>query len=149
MKSNNIWFAPFDVSEINERAKNTLSDHLGIVFTEKGDDYLAATMPVDARTIQPMGILHGGASCALAETIGSAAANYCIDQKKQVCVGVDININHIRPVNSGTITAIAKPFHLGKTTQVWEIKLYNDQQQLIAISRLTMAIVFHKKEAVV
>ncbi len=141
MKSNSIWFSSFDVAEINERAKNTLSDHLGIVFTEKGDDYLVATMPVDSRTTQPMGILHGGASCALAETIGSAAANYCIDQKSNVCVGVDININHIRPVKSGIVTAIAKPFHLGKTTQVWEIKIYDTHQKLIAISRLTMAVI--------
>lgn len=141
MQAKPIWFIPFSIEEINSRAKNTLSEHLGIEFIEAGDNHLSATMPVDARTTQPMGILHGGASCALAETVGSAAANYCIDQTTHVCVGLDININHMRPVRSGIVTAVAKPFHLGKTTQVWEIKLYNEQKNLIAISRLTMAIV--------
>lgn len=136
-----IWLTPIGVEEINKRAKNTLSDHLGIVFTEIGDDFLTATMPVDARTVQPMGVLHGGASCALAETVGSAAANYCVDQTTKVCVGLDININHVRPVRIGMVTGIARPFHLGKTTQVWEIKIYNEQKQLVAISRLTMAVI--------
>ncbi len=139
-----IWFTPFSIDEINRRARNTLSDHLGIEFTEAGDDYLTARMSVDARTVQPMGILHGGASCALAETVGSAAANYCIDQTKQISVGLEINVNHIRPVRSGLVTAIAKPFHLGKTTQVWEIKIYNEQKKLVAISRLTMCVMDKK-----
>jgi uncharacterized protein (TIGR00369 family) len=135
-----IWKISISVEEINHRCRNSLCDHLGIVFTEVGDNHLTATMPVDRRTNQPMGILHGGASCALAETVGSAAANYCIDPDK-VAVGLDININHMRSVNSGIVSAIAKPLHLGKTTQVWEIKIYNEAKQLIAAARLTMAII--------
>lgn len=136
-----IWITPLNLSEVNKRARSTLSDHLGIEFTEVGDDHLTASMPVDERTCQPMGILHGGASCALAETVGSAAANYCVDQSQKVCVGLDINANHLRPVRSGsTITAVAKPLHLGKTTQVWEIKITNESKQLVSVARLTMAI---------
>ena len=137
-----IWITPLSLDEINKRARNTLCDHLGIEFTEVGDDHLTASMPVDERTCQPMGILHGGATCALAETVGSAAANYCIDQSQKVCVGLDINANHLRPVRSGSIShAVAKPLHLGKTTQVWEIKIYNESKQLISVSRLTMAVI--------
>lgn len=137
-----IWITPLSLDEINKRARNTLCDHLGIEFTEVGDDHLTASMPVDERTCQPMGILHGGATCALAETVGSAAANYCIDQSQKVCVGLDINANHLRPVRSGSIIhAVAKPLHLGKTTQVWEIKIYNESKQLISVSRLTMAVI--------
>lgn len=135
-----IWTTYATTEELNKRNKETLSEHLGIVFTEVGDDFLAATMPIDKRTIQPMGILHGGASCVLAETIGSAAANYCIDQKLQAAVGLDININHIRSAKEGFVTAVAKPLHLGKSTQVWEIRIYDEKKFLIAISRLTMAI---------
>ncbi|MBI5272607.1 MAG: hotdog fold thioesterase [Chlamydiia bacterium] len=141
---NKIWVTPLDLAELNSRAKNTLSEHLGISFTDVGQDSLTATMPVDVRTVQPMGLLHGGASCALAETVGSAAANYCIDQTQKVCVGLDININHLAPVRSGFVTAIAKPLHLGKTTQVWEIELFNDQKRRIAVSRLTLAILEKK-----
>ena len=136
-----IWITPLNLDEINKRAQNTLSDHLSIEFIEVGDGHLTASMPVDHRTCQPMGILHGGASCALAETVGSAAANYCVDQNQKVCVGLDINANHIRPVHSGTsVTAVAKPLHLGKSTQVWEIRIYNESKQLVSVSRLTMAI---------
>ncbi len=138
---------PVTVEEINQRAKHSLSDHLGIEFTEIGDEHLSATMPVDQRTMQPMGILHGGASCALAETVGSAAANYCVDQKEKVCVGLDININHLRPVRSGLVTGIAKPLHIGKTTHVWEIKIYNEEKSLVSVSRLTMAVVEKKTPA--
>ena|SRR3990167_9879259 len=140
MTKQSIWITPLDLEDINLRAQNTLSDHLGIKFIEVGENYLTASMPVDSRTVQPMGILHGGASCALAETVGSAAANYCIDQNLAVCVGLDINCNHIRPVHSGTVIAVAKPFHLGKITQVWGIKIFNEQKKLICISRLTMAV---------
>lgn len=135
-----IWSVPISVEDVNERARESLSDHLGIEFTEAGDDFLAAKMPIDRRTIQPMGIMHGGASCVLAETVGSAAANYCIDPTYKVCVGLDININHIRSVRSGFVTGIAKPLHLGKTTQVWEIKIYNELKQLVSAARLTMAV---------
>ena len=136
-----IWVTPFTLEEVNRRCSNSLSDHLGILFTEIGKDYLKASMPIDKRTLQPMGILHGGASAALAETVGSAAANYCLDQSLYLAVGLDLNINHIRSVKSGLIKAVAKPFHLGKTTQVWEIRLENEEGKLIAISRLTMAVI--------
>lgn len=139
-----IWVMAVSVEEMNRRGKGTLSDHLGIVFTEVGDDYLAATMPVESKTMQPIGMLHGGATCVLAETVGSAAANYCVDQKLKVCVGLDININHVRAVRSGTVTGIAHPFHLGKSTQVWEIKVWNEQKLLVAVSRLTMAVIEKK-----
>lgn len=139
-----IWALPVTTDEINRRAKNTLSDHLGIEFIEIGDDHLTAAMPIDQRTIQPMGILHGGASCVLAETVGSAAANYCVDQNTKVCVGLDININHIRSVRSGHVEGVAKPLHIGKSTHVWEIKIYNEQKELIAVSRLTMAVIERK-----
>jgi 1,4-dihydroxy-2-naphthoyl-CoA hydrolase len=136
-----IWFTPVSLEELNRRARHSLSDHLGIEFTEIGDHFLIATMPADHRTIQPAGILHGGATCALAETVGSAAGNYCVDQREQMCVGLDININHLRPVQSGKVEAIAQPIHLGNTTQVWEIKVFNEKKKLIAISRLTLAVI--------
>ena len=139
-----IWTMPLTLEEINERARHSLCDHLGIEFVDIGDEHLSARMPVDHRTMQPMGIMHGGASCALAETVGSAAANYCVDQKKLVCVGLDININHIRPVQSGYVTGIARPFHLGNRTQVWEIRIYNETNQLVSVSRLTMAVLEKK-----
>ena len=138
-----IWFIPFTLEEINRRATGSLSDHLGIVFTDLSDTHLSATMPVELRTMQPMGILHGGASCALAETVGSAAANYCIDQTKQLCVGLEINVNHIRMVKSGIITAVAKPLHLGKTTQIWDIKIHQETK-LVAVSRLTLSVIEKK-----
>jgi 1,4-dihydroxy-2-naphthoyl-CoA hydrolase len=136
-----IWTTPITLEEINRRCKNTLSSHLGIEFSEIGDEHLSAAMPIDTRTLQPMGIMHGGASAALAETVASAAANYCIDPAQKVCVGLDLNINHIRAVRSGTVTGIARPLHLGRTTQVWEIKIYNEQKQLISAARLTLAVI--------
>ena len=114
--------------------------HLGIEFTGIGDDFLEATMPVDHRTIQPMGLLHGGANVALAETLGSLAASLTVDQEKQAVVGLEINANHLKSVRSGKVKGIAKPIHLGKSTQVWEIKIFNEADQLCCISRLTMAI---------
>lgn len=138
-----IFFEKVDVKMINERSKNSMIDHLGIEFTEIGKDYLIATMPVNEKTMQPFGIMHGGASCALAETVASAAANFCIDRKKQVCVGLEINVNHIRPVSSGTVKAITTPDHIGKKTQVWQIKIFNEEEKLVSISRITLAVVSH------
>lgn len=135
-----MWKMPISIESLTERGRNTLVDHLGIEFTEIGDDYLVATMPVDQRTHQPIGIMHGGASCVLAETVGSMAANYCVDQTKNYCVGLDINTNHIRPVRSGKVRGIAKPFHLGKTTQVWSIEIFGEHGKLISVTRLTMAV---------
>jgi uncharacterized protein (TIGR00369 family) len=134
-----LWKIPVSLDEINHRCRNTLCDHLGIEFIEIGDDYMTARMPVDRRTNQPMGIVHGGATAALAETVASAAANYCVDSSK-TCVGLDLNINHLRAVSSGFVTAVAKALHLGKTTQVWEIKIVNEAKQLISAARLTIAI---------
>ena len=135
-----IWKSEITLKILNERSVGSLSHHLGIFYSEIGDDYLTATMPVDKRTLQPFGILHGGSSCALAETVASAAANFCIDNTKQVAVGLDININHLKAVKDGFVIGVAKPLHLGKSTQVWEIKIFH-QQKLSAISRLTLAII--------
>ena len=138
-----IWTILVTPEEINHRCRNTLCDHLGIEFIEVGDDHMVARMPVDRRTNQPMGIVHGGATAALAETVASAAANYCVDAGK-VCVGLDLNINHIRAVSSGFVLAIAKPLHLGKSTQVWEIKITNEAKQLISAARLTIAVIHQR-----
>ena len=136
-----IWTTPIDLKNLNQRGINTLAGHLGIECTECGDDYLVARMKIHQNLMQPMGIMHGGASCVLAETIGSVAANFCVDQKIKVCVGLDININHLRPVHGGVLTAKTTPLHLGKTTQVWDIKIHNEQNKLVAISRLTIAVI--------
>ena len=125
---------------LNEWSKNTMVDHLGIRFTAKGDDYLAATMPVNEKTKQPLGLLHGGANVVLAETLGSVAASLTVDQKTQYCVGLEINANHLKAVKEGEVKGIVKPIHLGKKTQVWEIKIYTQADQLSCISRITMAI---------
>lgn len=135
-----IWTVTFDIQKLNERGKNTMSEYLGIEFIEIGDDYLRARMPVDHRTLQPVGIMHGGASCTLAETVGSTGANCCVIQEKFYCVGLDINTNHIRSIRSGHVIATAKPFHLGKTTQVWGIEIRNEEDKLISINRLTLAV---------
>ncbi|SRR3989344_1016862 len=135
-----IWKMPVTVEEINHRCKNTLCDHLGIEFIEVGETFMRAKMPVDKRTHQPMGIVHGGATAALAETVGSAAANYCVTDEK-ICVGIDLNINHIRTVKSGFVIGTATPLHLGKSTQVWEIKIENEAKQLISAARLTLLVI--------
>lgn len=135
-----IWITPLLLSEVNERAKESLCSHLEIQFTEVGKDFLKASMPAKKNTMQPMGILHGGASAALAESVGSAAANFCVDQAHKVCVGLELNINHMRAVKEGFVTAVAKPLHLGKTTQVWEIQIYEKDQQRVAVARLTMMV---------
>lgn len=141
-----IWKQPINFELIKQRSKNTMAEHLGIEFIEVGDDYLKATMPVDHRTKQPLGILNGGASCALAETVGSTAANYCVDQAQYYCVGLAIDANHLRPALEGqTVTATARPVHLGKTTQVWQIDMQNNEGKLTCVSRLTMAVVARKK----
>jgi 1,4-dihydroxy-2-naphthoyl-CoA hydrolase len=131
---------------LNRMCLNNMGEHLGIEFTEIGPDYLIAKMPVDRRTVQPMGILHGGASVALAETVGSVAANCVLDEDKEYAVGLDINANHLRSATKGYVFAKATPLHIGKKTQVWEIKITSDDGKNICISRLTMAVV-SKKEA--
>jgi 1,4-dihydroxy-2-naphthoyl-CoA hydrolase len=129
---------------MNSMSANTMVEHLGIVFTNMGDDFIEATMPVDHRTHQPLGLLHGGASVVLAETLGSVAAACCLDYTKQYCVGLDINANHIKSVRSGIVTGIARPIHIGGKTHVWEIKVYTEQQELVCISRITMAVLDKK-----
>lgn len=135
-----IWHAPFTLEDMQKSRNRTMVDHLGIKFTEIGNDYLVATMPVDERTIQPYGIMHGGASCALAETIASVAANYCVDQTKQYCVGMEINTSHVKSVSSGSVKGIAKPLHLGRTTQLWNIDIYDEKSRLISVSRLRLSV---------
>jgi 1,4-dihydroxy-2-naphthoyl-CoA hydrolase len=122
-----------------------MAETIGIVFSAIGDDYLEAKMPVDPRTHQPFGLLHGGASVALAETLGSVAATCCIDMKRQFCVGLEINANHIRGVRDGYVTGVTKPLHIGKKTQVWEIRITNEKDELVCMSRITLAVL-DKKE---
>ena len=137
-----IWFG--DPKDRPPMPKGTMVDHLGIEFMEVGDDYIKARMPVDHRTRQPMGLLHGGASVSLAETLGSVAAFLCVDPQKQMCVGLEINANHIRGVSSGWVYGVARPLHVGKTTHVWEIKITDEQDKLVCTSRITMAILERK-----
>ena len=136
-----IWHKPITPDELNLRGENTLSDLLGIQFIEVGDDFMRATMPADERTKQPIGIVHGGANVVLAETIASTAANAVVDQALFYCVGLEINANHIRPVTSGLVTAITRPIHLGRTTQVWHIDLYNEAGKQTCVSRMTASVV--------
>ena len=135
-----IWFKEVTLEEVNALRRNTLLEHLDIRFVEIGENELRATMPVDRRTVQPMGLLHGGASAALAESLGSVAATLCVNTDKHYCVGLEINANHIRPVRQGTVTGVARPIHIGKTTQVWEIKIYDRRDKLVCISRITLAV---------
>ncbi len=139
-----IWRRQADLEQFQEGSRNTLAEHLGIHVTEVGPDYLRATMPVNSHTHQPMGILHGGASVALAETVGSLAANLCVDSEKYVCVGQEINANHLRPIASGVVTGTARPFHIGARSQVWGIEIRNEDGKLVCVSRLTMAVVERK-----
>lgn len=131
---------------LNEMNNGTMGGTIGIEFTEIAADHLRATMPVDKRTIQPYGLLHGGASAALAETLGSVASALVIDGETQICVGIAINANHLRSVKEGYVHGVASPLHLGARTHVWEIKIYNDDHQLICASRLTVAIIEKRKE---
>lgn len=126
---------------LNHMAKNTLVDRLGIEVTVVGEDYIQARMPVDHRTHQPYGILHGGASVALAETLGSLAAHCTVDDTNKHCVGLEINANHIKSVKTGFVTGTARPIHVGQRTHVWEIRIENEQQDLICVSRITMAVI--------
>lgn len=135
-----IWHQDFTLDQINARGKNTMVEFLAIEFTEVGDDYMTARMPVTEKVRQPIGIMHGGASCVLAETVGSTAANCSVDISKQYCVGLDINTNHIRSIREGFVIGKAKPFHLGKSTQVWGIEIRDESDKLISVTRLTMAV---------
>ncbi|MFA6229024.1 MAG: hotdog fold thioesterase [Rhodanobacter sp.] len=136
-----IWKQPTDLARINGWNANTMMETLGIQATAIGDDWLQGTMPVDHRTHQPYGLLHGGASVVLAETLGSTAAMLTLDPTQELAVGLEINANHIRGVRSGTVTGTAKMLHLGRSTQLWEIRIENEEGALVCISRLTMAVV--------
>lgn len=129
---------------LNNLSEGCMVEHVGIEFVEIGPDYLMAKMPVDHKTRQPLGLLHGGASVVLAETLGSVGATLLIDPTKQVAVGLEINANHIRSAKSGFVYGKATPIHIGKTTQVWEIRIQTEDHQLVAISRLTMAVLDRK-----
>ena len=134
-----VWKSAVTLEQIRERSKGTLMEHLGIEYLEIGDDFIKARMPVDHRTKQTAGILHGGASAALAETLGSIAAGLCVDREKKRIVGLEINANHIRPVKHGYVTGVTTPIHIGNTTQIWEIRISNEEGKLTCVSRLTVA----------
>jgi 1,4-dihydroxy-2-naphthoyl-CoA hydrolase len=135
-----IWFRDFSTAYARERGVGTMIDHLGIEILEAGDDYLRGRMPVDERTRQPAGVLHGGASVAFAETLASWAASYCVDPSQHHCVGIEINANNVRPVSEGYVLGTARPLNLGRTLQVWEVRIENEQGKLVCISRVTMAV---------
>jgi 1,4-dihydroxy-2-naphthoyl-CoA hydrolase len=136
-----IWYDPAITAEqINPIGKGNMAEYLGIEITEVGEDYLKATMPVDHRTRQPYGLLHGGASVVLAETLGSVGAAFVIDRNKYDCVGLEVNANHLRGVREGFVTGIARPVHIGKTTQVWEIRIHDNRDKIVCISRITIAV---------
>ena len=136
-----IWFdKELSVEKLKPFGPNTMAEYLGIEWVEVGDDFLKARMPVDHRTIQHYGLLHGGASCVLAETVGSVASAMVIDHSKFLCVGLEINANHVRGVRQGSVTGVASPLHLGNSTHVWDIKIIDEKEKLICVSRLTVAI---------
>jgi 1,4-dihydroxy-2-naphthoyl-CoA hydrolase len=140
-----IWFnKDIRLEDILELGKGTMGEYIGIKWQEIGENYLKANMPVDHRTIQPYGLLHGGASAALAETIGSVASSLVVDHSKYYCVGLEINANHIRSAKEGFVTGTASPLHLGKTTHVWDIKIHDSQDKLVCVSRLTVAVLPRK-----
>ena len=133
-----IWNQSPTLESLNHQLKGNMCEHVGIEITDIGDDYLVGTLPVDKRTVQPMGLLHGGANVVLAETLGSIAANLACGND-QYCVGLEINANHLKSATSGKVTGTARPVHIGRSTQVWEIRIENEQGSLTCISRLTMA----------
>ncbi|MGK5080817.1 hotdog fold thioesterase [Janthinobacterium sp. HLX7-2] len=136
-----IWHAPLDLATLNAASEGTAMRHLGIEFTAFGADWIEARMPVDHRTMQPFRLLHGGASVLLAETLGSMAANACLDNRRQVSVGQEINANHLRGVRGGHVTGRTTPIHRGRSSQVWEIRIVDDEGKLCCISRITMAVI--------
>jgi 1,4-dihydroxy-2-naphthoyl-CoA hydrolase len=136
-----IWRSPHTLNELNGAAVGTMTGHLGIVFTEIGAGFIRATMPVDVRTRQPYGLLHGGASVVLAETLGSTGAVMCIDEAVFLCVGQEINANHVRSARRGPVTGTARPVHLGGRSHVWAIDIVDDEERLVCVSRMTIAII--------
>ncbi|MBY0434588.1 MAG: hotdog fold thioesterase [Cyclobacteriaceae bacterium] len=141
MASKKLFPHDLTIEQLNSFSRNTLVEHLGIVVTNLGDDFIEAKMPVDHRTHQPYGLLHGGASVALAETLGSVAAHCTLNDGNKYCVGLEINANHIKSVKSGYVVGTARPIHVGQRTQVWEIKITTEADELVCVSRITMAVI--------
>lgn len=136
-----IWFQPVDVNALNNRNGQGLNQHIGMVFTEIGDDYLRSRTPLTKHTQQPLGLWHGGASCVVAEAMGSVGCMLCLDPSYQACVGVDINATHMRAVSAGDVHAEARPLKMGRTMHTWETRLWNDADKLICIARLTTSVI--------
>ena len=140
-----IWFDKnASLESIKNLGDGTMTEHLGLEWVEVGKDFLKAKLPVDNRTIQPYGLLHGGASCVLAETLGSVASHLVIDANEFLCVGIEINANHIRSARKGFVYGVCTPLHLGSSTHVWDIRITDEQEKLVCISRLTVAIIKKK-----
>lgn len=137
----NAWFKTPDIELMNQQMQNTACSNLGIEITEVGDNWVKGTMPADSRTFQPIGLVHGGANVLFAETLGSMAANLCLDNTVEYAVGQEINANHVRGVREGVLTGVATLVHKGRTSQVWDIRIFNAQEKLSCISRLTMAVI--------
>ncbi len=140
-----IWKKSTDLARLNAISKDTIIALLGIEYTKIGDNFIEAVMPVDTRTHQPYGLLHGGASVVLAETLGSVAANLVVAEDK-VCVGLEVNANHVRSIKKGTVTGTATAVHIGYSTQIWQIEICNERQQLVCTSRLTVAVIDKPKQ---
>ncbi|RYY55920.1 MAG: hotdog fold thioesterase [Chitinophagaceae bacterium] len=141
-----IWHnKELTLDELTPLGRNTMGELLGIEFTEVGEDFITATMPVDNRTRQPYGLLHGGASCVLAETIGSVASAMVVDHVRYACVGLEINANHVRSAREGVVTGTARPLHLGANTHVWDVRIYDGLNRLLCVSRLTVAVIPRKE----
>ena len=141
-----IWFnKELSLENIKHLGKETMGEYIGIEWMEVGENFIKAKMPVDHRTRQPYGLLHGGASCTLAETIGSVASAMVVDHSKYICVGLEINANHVRSAREGFVTGIALPLHLGANTHVWDIKIYDELEKLVCVSRLTVAVIPRKE----
>jgi 1,4-dihydroxy-2-naphthoyl-CoA hydrolase len=135
-----IWKLKPSLEQLNEFSRDTMSDTLGIEFTQIGDDFISARMPVDAHTRQPYGILHGGASATLAESLGSIAGAFCVDMEKKIVVGLELNCNHVRSVREGYVYGTARSIHLGGMTQIWDIRIVDGSERLVCIARLTLAV---------
>jgi 1,4-dihydroxy-2-naphthoyl-CoA hydrolase len=143
-----LWHSPIDLVALNALSAATAVAHLGIEFVDAGPDWLTGRMPVDARTVQPFGLLHGGASVLLAETLGSMAANLCVDPARSYCIGQEINANHLRAVRQGWVTGRATPIHRGRTSQVWDIRIADEDERLVCIARLTLAVLDRREVGV-
>ncbi len=141
-----IWFnKELTIEAFKDLGKGAMGEYIGIEWTEVGENFIKAKMPVDHRTKQPYGLLHGGASCVLSETIGSVASAMVVDHSKFVCVGLEINANHVRSAREGFVTGIATPLHIGANTHVWDIKIYDELEKLVCVSRLTVAVIPRKE----